>query len=357
MISNRDERCGKSKSATQRPRPLRACQPGRATALVRLTLAAVCVIFAGCSLTRSGGPTVPIAFSAKPNLAQVVDAVNANSSRVQQIHSDNVKLSAQGIPISMTASIDFERSSHTETPGRFRLSGEAFGSRQLDLGSNDDKYWMWVKKTHPPTVFWGQLDEFYISAAQQFLPVPPSWIAEALGVVTIDPRDVLQNELQQSTPGLVQIRSQIRTPRGNLLRILEVEPQRALIVQQQIYDANRRLLAVADTSDFVYDELQGVSLPRKIAIKLPPAGMSFEFAVDSYTLNQPPSDPLTLWSMPEFTGHQYRNLANPEEMQGLNLMGNAAFDPYANQSVVSEPQRPTTPRAAWLRMPSMSIFR
>ena len=269
---------------------------------------------------------------------------------------NNVRLSAPGLPLRLTATLDFERSTSPGVPGRFRLSADALGSRQLDLGSNDDKYWIWFKRFQPPTVFWGRLNEFYDSAAQQYLPVPPSWIAEALGVVTIDPRDVIQDELQQSTPGLVHIRSQIPTPRGTLLRILEIDPQRALIVQQQIYDSSQRLLAVADASDFVYDELNGVSLPRTISVKLPPAGMAFDFDVDSYVINRPSADP-SLWSMPDFTGHQYRNLANPAEMQGMNLMGNASFDPYDNQSVVRQPQRPVTERAAWLRMPSMSIFR
>ena len=314
-----------------------------------------CLISTGCTFSRPGTASIPIAFPGPPALPEIIEAINANSSRVQQLHSDNVRLSTR--MIGLNATLDFEKTADPSGPGRFRLSGKAFGSRQLDLGSNDREYWMWVKQNQPPTVFYGRHNEFHRSAARQILPMPPSWIIEALGIVHIDPQaphEIYQS--QHGTDSLLQIRSLIPTPHGQLTRVLEVDWNRALIVQHQIYDANRQLLAVADATDFTYDTLNGVALPRSVKVKLPPAGLNFDFEVDSYTINEPITNPMTLWSMPEIPGHQYRNLADPRDMQGINLMGTGT-DFYDSGSMVGAPIAPTTKRTAWLRVPSLTMFR
>lgn len=311
----------------------------------------------GCTFSRPGAASVPVSFNAPPALPQIIDAVNANSQRVRQLHSDNVRLSVPGQLGSLSATLDYERANSLESPGRFRLSGEALGSRQLDLGSNDREYWMWVKQNQPPTVFWGRHAQFHQSAARSILPMPPSWIVEAMGLVAIDPQ--APNEIYQSqfgTEGLLQVRSPIMTPQGTLLRVLEIDWTRALIVQQQVYDTSGHLLAVADTADFYHDPLAGVTLPRSIKVKLPPAGLSFNFEVGEYTINQPVADPMTMWSMPQIPAHQYRDLANPADVQGVNLMG-AGPDFYDERFAVSEPIRPESSRSAWLRMPSLNFWR
>ena len=333
--------------------------PGRVKFQTTLFILFVCLFFStGCAMNRSGTTPLPVAFDAPPSLAQVVDTINANSQRVQQLHSSNVQLSIPGKIGRLRAKLDFERSPTPErSPGRFRLGGEALGSRQLDLGSNDEQYWMWVKQNKPPTVFWGRHSEFYRSAAQQLLPVPPSFIVDAMGIVTIDPRSVTHDQPYASeTPGLLQIRTRIPTPNGDLTRVFEVDQQRAVIVQQQIYDPSLRLLAVADASNFTFDPLSGISLPQTIKIQLPPANLAFDFEVDGYTINQPVDG--SLWSMPKMDGHQYLDLASPEAMQGLSMMGNASQqDFYDSRASVTKPVRPEVPRAARRFLPSMNLFR
>ena len=281
-------------------------------------------------------------------MEQVVTAINANSSRVQQLHSNDVQLSIPGQIGRLSATLDFERSpTPEESPGRFRLGGEALGSRQLDLGSNDREYWMWVKQNKPPTVLWGRHTEFYRSAAQEVLPVPPSFIVDAMGIVSIDPRSLIYEQLYASSsgvPGVLEIRTRIPTPRGDLTRVFHVDESRAAILQQAVYDTNAtppKLLAVADASDFAYDGQYGVSLPRTIKVQLPPAGLAFNFEVGSNTINQPVTNPDLLWSMPKLDGHQYLDLANPE-MRGVRLgaMGNHAV------SDLRKPIRPEEQSAA-----------
>ena len=177
--------------------------------------------------------------------------------------------------------------------------------------------------------------------------MPPSWLIDALGVVHLDPSQNHQGPFQGASPGLLQLRTTMPTPRGNLLRILEVDEKRALIVQQQIYGPQGELLASADSSNFQLDPMSSATLPHTIKVKLPPAGLSFDFEVNSYTINQPTSDPETLWKLPQIPEHRYLDLANPNDMRGITLLGSTSPDFYDRQQVVAQPPSVTQPRMTW----------
>ncbi len=289
--------------------------------------------------------------------------VNANSMRVQQLHADDIRLTIPGQIGSLRARMDFERPNHFRLIGETRLSG-----REIDLGSNDTSYWLWARQVHPPTVFHGQHQQFFQSAARQVLPVPPNWLIEALGVVYLDPHGF--HELYASTkPGLLQIRSRIPSARGELLRLLEIDQQRAWVVEQHLFGADNQLLASALASDFQYDPLQSVSLPRRIQVDLPPAALSLTLEIPAYVVNQPVADTLALFSMPQLPNHQYRDVANPSDMQGLVPFGGASTS-SASRAIspgitpeVNEQRSPAArasvpaPRTAWRRFRPFSLLR
>ena len=312
----------------------------------------------GCSMTRPNLNDAPIVFTSPPDLAQIVSAVNENTDRVRQLHSNSVRLTMPGVLMGLSGTVDLDRMTGAGSPGRFRLSGTALGTRQLDLGSNDEEYWMWVRERKPPTVFWGRHQDFYQSAAQDFLPMPPSWLIDALGVVQLDSRDQHDGPYGSTTPGLLQLRTRIPTPKGEMLRVLEIDQQRALIVRQQIFDAGGRLLAIADSSDFRHDLVSQATLPHTIRVNLPPAGLEFDFKVDQYVINQPVADPDEHWAVPKIPEHRYLNLADPNDMRGVRLMGAAPSDFYDRAQVSPQPATAeSTPRAAWRRFPPFSVFR
>ena len=315
------------------------------------------VVFAstsGCLLTRPNVDQAPIVFDTPPDRDAIIDAVNANNDRVQQLHSSSVRLTTPRSVGSLRATVDFDRMTGAGSPGRFRMSGSALGSRQIDLGSNDEAYWMWVKQNQPPTVFWGRHQDFYQSAAQQFLPMPPSWLIDALGVVHLDPQGNHEGPYASQTPGLLQLRTRIPTPHGELLRVLEIDQRRALIVQQQIFDERGNLLAIATGSNFRQHLTSRASLPHKVQVNLPAAGLSFDFQVDSYVLNQPITDS-SHWEIPEIPQHRYLDLANPHDMRGITLLGMSSPDFYQRDQVAPRPVE--APRAAWRSFPPFNVFR
>jgi hypothetical protein len=241
----------------------------------------------------------PIVLQPEATLADVIRVVNFNSSRVQQIQSHNATLSVPGAP-RLDASYAFER------PKRFRLRAETrIRGAELDLGSNDSIYWMWVRMND--AVYWGSHASFYRSAARQVLPVSPDWLIEALGVVELDPTGDHEGPFR-GRPGQLEVRTRVVTPAGTLTRITVVDDARGWVLEQQLYDDRQQLVAAASASGFEFDPVTGVSLPRVVEIRVPAADLNFTLQTERHLVNQLTGDPGQLWTLPEISGVPQVNL-------------------------------------------------
>ena len=274
-----------------------------------LSLAALATLMAagGASCPknmRSLPPPAPIVFRQSPTLPEVIQVVNASSNRIQQLQATGATLTVPGMP-ALRASLALDR------PARFRLRAETgLTGAELDLGSNDEVFWMWVKRQQPPTVYYGRHQQFTQSAARQILPVPPHWIIDALGVIYLDP-DLPHDGPHAMHAGRLEIRTPVASPEGQLTRITVIDDTYGWVLELHLYDAQGRRLASSLMSQHRYDPAHGVALPRHVDIYLPPAQLSFSIQTEGYAINQLYSNPLQLWSMPRLNGHQYVDLADP----------------------------------------------
>lgn len=250
----------------------------------------------------SQGPQSPTVFFEQPTLEQIVSVVNANTARVNQLQTSAASLSVTGVP-TLQCDIALER------PLRFRMTaGTRITGNELDLGSNDNLFWFWARRNQEPAVYFARHNEFRNAAAAQIMPVPPSWIIDAIGLVQ------LANDGSTTGPfpvgsGRLEIRSRTNGTGGVLNRSIVVDDQRGHVLEQRVFDEGGQLLATSITSDHYYDPTSGVTLPRQIDIQLPPAQMAFTISASGYQVNQLSADGLQLWSMPQKDGHQVVDLA------------------------------------------------
>lgn len=245
----------------------------------------------------------PIAFSTLPSREQVIEHVNANSARVRQLQSTAATIGVPGLP-SLRASIAYER------PQRFRLLADhSFTGSELDLGSNDEIFWMWVKRNQPPAVLFARHQEFQQSAARAVLPVEPGWLVQALGLVEFDPLAVHEGPTQPQE-GQLQIRSVIPSADGQRVKITVLDAAYGHVIEQHLYDERGERLASALASKHHHDSATGVTLPRHVEIQLPASHMNFQVDVQEYLINRLAGDPSQLWSMPNHEGYPPMNLAN-----------------------------------------------
>jgi hypothetical protein len=284
-----------------------------ATSLAWLIAAVALFAGSGASCQRpltfspfaSAGPPAPQVLPEAATREQIIAAVNANSSRVRSITATNASITipdTMNLPI-LTANIAAER------PNRVRITaGTAITGQEMDLGSNDQMFWMWVRRNQPPAAYFCRHDQFANSAIRQMMPVEPKWLLSAIGMSDIDPATVVDGPLPRSD-GTVEIRSVMPSVSGNLQRVTVIDARRAWVVEQHVYDpSGRTLLASAVAEAHQYYPAEQVSLPQRISLRLPTAGTALKIDMGTVQINQLSGDPAQLWAMPAFEGFQKYDL-------------------------------------------------
>jgi len=273
----------------------------------------------------------PIIFQQTPTLEQLATAVNANTDRVMSLQTRDARMSIAGVP-GVTVDMVYEQ------PRRLRLrAGTGLTGQELDLGSNDELFWFWAKQNPQPSLFFARHDQFMHSPNRNLIPIEPLWIIDAMGLPRFDPN------LRHEGPtvrrdGLVEIRSWIPSPEGERTKITIINPKYAWVVNQQVYDPGGRMLAAANATDHEYYPHAQAALPRKVAIELPPAQLSFVVESKGYAVNAQLGDPAALFALPrdQFPNVPLVDLADPR---------------LSPQQPVQQQLPPNYPRTSDLRNP------
>jgi hypothetical protein len=253
-------------------------------------------------LTNPFGPPGPAAPQVLANGAardQIVAAVNRNSSRIQSLSVTGASITIPdtlGLPL-LTGNIAAER------PDRFRLTaGTTVTGQEIDLGSNDELFWMWVRRNQPPAVYICRHDRFANSNIRQVMPVEPSWLLAALGMADIDPAQVYDGPLPRGD-GTVELKTWLPSSFGRLNRVIAIDARTAAVVEQHVYDeAGTTLLASAVAESHRYYEVEQVTLPDRLSIKLPTSGVNFRMDLGRMQINQLPANREQLFALPTFEG-------------------------------------------------------
>jgi hypothetical protein len=285
------------------------------------------------------GPAAPQILVEGATRDQIVAAVNQNSSRIQSLTATGVTITIPdmlGLPL-LSGNMAAAR------PGRFRLTAGTIAGQELDIGSNDELFWMWVRRNQPPAVYYCRHAEFANSNIRQLMPIEPSWLLAAVGIVDIDPASVFDGPLPSARgQGTVELRSWLPSASGRLQRVTVVDARRAWVIEQDIYDqSGTTLLASARADSHRYYEREQVSLPERVTIQLPTANLRMTINLGPMQINQLAADRGQLWALPTFDGYQQINLGGA--VPGTPLPGPAPPSPLSGIVPTSYPSYPTTP--------------
>jgi hypothetical protein len=268
---------------------------------------------------------------------QIIAAVNQNSAKIQSLSVTGAQITipdTMELPL-LTGNIAAER------PGRFRLTaGTAFG-QEVDVGSNDELFWMWVRRNQPPAVYICRHDQFAGSNIRQIMPVEPAWLLAAMGIVDIDPASVFEGPLPRGD-GTVELWSWMPSASGTLRRITVVDARRAWVVEQHVYDqSGSKLLASAVAESHRYYEVEQLSLPDRLSIRLPTTGLAFKIDLGRMQINQLAADRQQRFALPPFDGYPQHDLGGAPA--GTPLPGQAIRQaPPSGVVPAAYPEYPTT---------------
>ena len=273
-----------------------------------LAVAAVASTGASCpQLIRGyqvGTMPLPRTLPPQPTLDQVIATVHDNTQRVRSLMVPQAVLSVPGVP-RLSAQVA------CEPPRRFRLRAQtAITGGELDLGSNDDLFWLWIRRHEPPVMLYCRHDSFERSAARRIVPLKAEWMPELLGLVTFRPED--RHEGPVPLPdGRLEIRTRIAGPDEERVKSTIVDGTTGLVVEQHLFSAAGERLASVRTSRHRVDPPSGAALPHLVEVSWPASQLDFQLDFSSVTTNLPMPDPGQLWQMPSYSGFQPVDLSDP----------------------------------------------
>ncbi len=277
--------------------------------LLALALATL-VAQGGCAWLRFWQEPHPRVLPPGAALDQVIAAVNRNNSQIQTLSSSSATLRGPGYP-TLRAHIAYQRQRNFRLKADTGLTGP-----EVDLGSNDQYFWFWIKRSQPPAVYVCRHDLFPTSRARQMIPIDPDWLVEALGTLELDPS--LPHEGPYPDQGnRIRIRTVLRTPEGTNLKVTIIDAVSAWVMEQQIWDAQGRLRARSVAEGYRRDPRSGLYVPTAVQVECPEAQFSMRVDLGALEVNQPlPGNPAELWTLPSYPGFPLVDLGNPNLFSG-----------------------------------------
>jgi len=228
-----------------------------------------------------------------PTVEQVVEHVNANVDKVQGYRAGSVRIRANNLP-GLSGHLVVARDH------RLRLEVTSLAGKEVDLGSNDEVFWLWARRNEPAGVYYAAHAD--MGVARQKLPMPfePEWLMEALGVMPLSAEDVRLEGA--SGKGSIKLVSHHQLSDGQQIqKVIAVDPCRGTVMEHSIYDAHGQLMVRALLQDYRLDTTTGAMLARHIKLDWPQAKMSLAMDLGNVEVN-PPAMPAKVWEMPVVPG-------------------------------------------------------
>ena len=280
-------------------------------AMLKLGFVVILLGISGCQqwawFKPIGSPLTPV-MPETATLEEVIAKVNQEASQIYSLKSSNATVGgrAGGWPFpNLTANLAVER------PHKFRLVGEIglIGSREVDLGSNDDLFWFWVRRNQPPAVYFCRHDDFAQSDIRRQFPIEPQWVIDSLGMAMLDPA----SRHQGPTPvgkGRLEIRTEVPGQSGTYQRVTRIDTYQGRIVEQHLYDQAGTLLASSLIQKYRQDAATGLHVPQNVELHWPPAELVLKLDLGDVEVNRMTTANSELWTLPEVPGFAPTNLAH-----------------------------------------------
>ena len=241
-------------------------------------------------------PPPPVVFNAQPSLEELAAVVN-RTQNIRQLSSNSASVEMLSMPnlprLGATLNLERERNFRLRASLPIVFAG-------LDMGSNDEMFWFEVPEGMSKTLYYARHDQYRQQLNRAILPVDPTWIMDALGLVQLDPSTVVAGPITR-TDGKIEIRNTMPMPDGIYQRVCYIDPAAGYVTDQFLYAPNGNRVARSTASQHVYYPEQQCAIPHRVEIHLAPAvgpPLAMQIEIASYTINQLLSGDPQLFTMP-----------------------------------------------------------
>lgn len=249
---------------------------------------------------------IPVAFTRMPSQTDLLRHLESKNTAFRQLSCD-LRISLDGAP-------KLRGTMQLELPKRLRIKAGAMGISGVDVGSNEEYFWVWSKLKLPnqrPAVFYAQHDAFEnaTSAIRQAIPLEPVWLLEGLGLIHFEASDRHILDPSLTPEGHLRMQSYRQTSTGMKARVSRIHPQQGNVLQQAVYDFSDsksvgERIAYTNSKDYKSFPEIGISLPQTIEMFLSANGQQSKMVIElsNMQFDSLNGDPKLMWSMPQPAG-------------------------------------------------------
>jgi hypothetical protein len=295
-------------------------------------------------------PQPPAVFnqsSRPPSLDQLASAVN-RTQQIQQLQSNSTTVTLVSAPNFEPGMLGISRLPATIMASRPRgiriqVNVPLTGQSAVDMGSNDELFWMKAPSGTASQLFFARHDAYAVRPQRALLPIDPVWILDALGLASIEPAD--QNDPPRMGPsGDIELVSrQLQRPAGMFDRVMRIDGKLGVVKEQFIYIGND-CVAIARGSDFRYYDGPRCSLPHQVDLELRPIGVAgstsnkpirLQLSIGPYSINQLLGDDVNRFALPRDGSEQVIDLTQvgPIDWNGPIGYGATANTEYSSAAL------------------------
>jgi hypothetical protein len=258
------------------------------------------LLAAGCTNSRlsvigGGGNTLP-SNASTPTVAALVKYMDDNAQRVRSLRCDDMDL---GVSHGIIQLVNLRTQLACQQPRSFRMSANLAGNDEVDLGSNDQEFWFWIRKMDPHQFFcpYQALDEK--RPVRLPFPFQPSWVMETLGMGSYGPPERYQLVVEGNrVPERYKLVEHTTGPQGNKVRkviVFNAREQKDHYPQITDFllldDATGKELCSAKILE-VHRDASGTVVPRRLQLRWPEEKITLTLRLSRPVLNAQLPGPL-----------------------------------------------------------------
>lgn len=291
----------------------------------------VCFVSGGATCARRepafNFPPPPTVLEQTLDLGTVTAAVNRTAS-IRELSTNTASVDVLSMPAlpKLSATINLRK----ERDFRLKASLPIVMGPGLDMGSNDTLFWFEVPEDFGRTLYYARHDQYRQQLDRAVLPVDPTWVADALGLVQIDPTQVIQGPTLLPD-GKLMIRSRLPMPAGTFVRDCYIDAAKGHVTDQYLYGPSGGApIAQSHASNHQFYVDQNCSLPHTVQFSLSPSsGPPLEMRIDVgvYAVNQILSGDPNLFAIPQ-------GASNSVDLTTLGTSGAAMVSPTSYHTPV-----------------------
>jgi hypothetical protein len=236
------------------------------------------------------GPNSRVFAGEVPTEKQLVDYVNERAKLVSTLKCRTVHIDVKENGNSQPG---VEATMVCQKPRDFRLQGKAAIGSVVDIGSNKDELWFWIKTMEPEGVYHCTYEDLANGKVKNMpLPIKPEWVVQVMGIAEYS-EDLSKYKII-SRGDFLELREQTISLQGEAatkVTIFNRKPSagKPFVCQHHLLDAKGTMVCWAEITEVQQDRANPqVVLPAQLRMVWPAQKLEIKMKIeDNLKVNDP----------------------------------------------------------------------